>query len=253
MSTSDILDAMGSVVKGRFLEIRDQLYNPNVKGAGYERIVRSFLSSYLEGRYSFYERCSLLDTKLQIGTAFSYGENEWDVVAVHRNVVPQIVLERMGAPIVPYDAVSFVVAVKQTLTLPNLEKDLERFTRLDQVEYSKLGATVGGDLSVDQPLRILFYYEGAPNQEQLMTLAVRQSSWDLAVSFQGETFLANGNLPLTKRISANPDKPIFQTRKRVLPWLLLYITASLPYPLGRNTGNLVLNLLREDLEKPVRK
>ena len=59
MSIDNTLKAMGTETKGRFESIRNQLYNPNIKG-----------------RFSFYEWCSLLDTPLRISEVFSDAENE---------------------------------------------------------------------------------------------------------------------------------------------------------------------------------
>lgn len=255
MSIDNILGAMSAETKGRFESIRNQHYNPNVKGGGYERIVRVFLESYLEGRNSFHERCSLLDTQLRIGEVFSDAENEWDVVGTYKNAIPSVVLEREGAPIIPYDAVAFIVAVKQTLTQKNLEKDLDRYRRLSSVEYEKLSASVGGDATIDHPLRVLFYYEGTVTQEQLMELVVHHSSWDIAVSFKDESFIANSELFLTKHLTGGIDKPLFKPPScHVLPWLILYLTACTPQPLRRDTTGLLFNLLKRDLEsqRPMR-
>ena len=249
MSIDNILGAMGAETKGRFESIRNQHYNPNVKGGGYEKIVKMFLETYLGGGYLFHERCSLLDTHLRIGEVFSDAENEWDVVGTYKNAIPSMVLKREGAPIIPYDAVAFIIAVKQTLTQKHLEKDLDRYRRLSYVGYEKLSSSIGGDATVDHPLRVLFYYEGKFEQESLMNLAIQHSSWDIAVSFKGESFIANSDLFLTKHLTGSIDKPLFKPpTSHVLPWLLLYLTACIPQPLRRDTSGLLFNLLKKDLE-----
>ena len=248
MSIENILEAMSASVEGRFNTIRKQHYNPNVKGGGYEKIVRSFLEAYLAGRFAFYERCSLLDTKLLIGEAFTAAENEWDVVGTFRNTIPSLVLEREGAPIVPYDAVALIVAVKQTLTQDHLEKDLNRFSRLLDVEYESTKPMIGGAATVDHPLRILFYYEGDFSTNELVILQAFHRAWDIAVSYVGESFLANRDLAFTQHLSGGDERPILRpSTSHVLPWLLLFVGGCSPQPLRRDTCNLLLNLLKREL------
>ena len=249
VSVDNILKLMIAETKGRFEGIYSRHYNPNVKGGDYETVVRVFLEPYLEGRYSFHQRCSLLDTQLRIGEVFSDAENEWDVVGTYKNAAPSMVLKGEAAPIIPYDAVAFIVAVKQTLTQEHLKKDLDRYHRLSSVEYGKPSASVGGDATVDHPLRVLFYYEGTETQEQLMELVLYHSAWDVAVSFKGESFIANGELSFTKHLTGGSDKPLFiPPTSHVLPWLILYLTACKPQPLRRDTSSLLFNLLKRDLE-----
>jgi hypothetical protein len=249
VSIDNIVEAMGAETKGRFESIRNQYYNPNVKGGCYEKVVRGFLETYLGGRFSFHERCSLLDTQLRISEVFSDAENEWDVVGTYKNTIPSMVLEREGAPIISYDAVAFIVAVKQTLTQNHLEKDLDRFHRLSFIEYEKPSTSIGGNATVDHPLRVLFYYEGTVTQEQLMELVIQHSSWDVAISFKGESFIANSELFLTKHLTGSSNKPLFKpSSPHVLPWLILYLTACTPQPLRRDTSGLLFNLLKRDLD-----
>jgi len=244
-----IVEAMSSTTTGKFKEIREIHYNPNVKGGSYEVVVREFLANYLGGRFEFYNRCSLLDTKLHIHEVFSPNENEWDVVGTFRSVVPQVVLERAGAPIIPYDATALIVAVKQTLSLENLAKDLERYNRLRQVQFSKFGLSCFGDYSVGQPMRLLFYYEGQVGQKQKEALLNEDASWDLLISFSEQSFVANRAVPLAAKLLSQSSLALLHVTEHALPWLLLFISASLPFPLGRNTGDLMYNLLRESYSK----
>jgi len=156
----NLLTGMSAEMRGRFEKIRNQRYNPNVKGAGYENIVAEFLSTYMGGPYEFHVRCSLLDTQLRIFDLFSHMENEWDIAATFRIVAPRLVLEMEGAAMIPYDSTAFIVSVKQTLTSEHLHQDLDRYQRLTELGPPSPVLTVTGNFTVERPVKSLFYYDG---------------------------------------------------------------------------------------------
>ena len=239
----EILSAVSQKLRGDFEAIRGTQYNPNVKGYDYEAIVEHFLASYLSGLFEFHQRCSLLDSRLDICKRFNPRENEWDIVATFRHAAPRIVLERGGTAWVPYDAVAFLVAVKQTLTPQALEKDLERYERLACVHFTEFGPTISSEFSVQRPLKILFYYEGSITQTIVETLSRRNNGWDILVSFKEDAILANKCIPLAEKQTL-PQKPLFANIGYSLPILLMFISVSVPMPLRRTSANLIFNLLK---------
>lgn len=244
--SKEILLSMDKGLKGDFEKIRGIHYNPNVKGGDYEKIVNKFLEAYFSGKYTLYMRCSLLDTELKIHDVFSPAENEFDVVATHKRITPQIVIDRNGSVTVPYDATAFIVEVKQTLTITNLSKDLHKYKKLGKVNFSDMGPIISGNFTVEHPFKVLFYYEGNLTEKMIDKLIKSRKHWDILISFKPDILIASGELPLTKKLTK--AEPIAIYNQYCLAVMLYYLPATLPTPLGGNTANLIFNLLKVGLE-----
>jgi hypothetical protein len=85
-----------------------------------------------------------------------------------------------------------------------LRKDLEKYQKLSQLPFSQQGVSVGGDYTINRPIRILLYYEGEISEKILETLIENKTSWDMLENISGDLFIANDNLPLTKRLVEGP-------------------------------------------------
>ena len=125
------LEGIENGLKSEFNNLRDKHFNTNTKGYEYEKILKDFLASYFGGIYDFHVRVPLVDIELEALSVFSSSENEFDVVATYKTVVPRIVLKVHETSFLPYDAVAFIAEVKQTVTKAGLESDLKKFDKLD--------------------------------------------------------------------------------------------------------------------------
>jgi len=115
-----ILDNIDFTLRNRFNEIRRQHFNPNTKGYEYEKIVAKFFEEYLGGVLDFHVRAALIDSDLKAFEVFSYGENEFDVIATYKSASPRIVLKVGDVKYIPFDSVALLIEVKQTLNKNNL-------------------------------------------------------------------------------------------------------------------------------------
>jgi len=241
-----ILENIEQKLKNRFNEIHKTFYNPNVKGANYERILAEFLTEYFGGVYDIHTRVALLDGDLRALEIFSSGENEFDVVATFKTMCPRIVLEIGDMRYVPYDGVAFLVEVKQTLTKRSLEEDLSKLDKVSQLGYywrECVTAELTGRYKIDRPLRALFYHERRTDDKVLADLLSHYSSWDLLLVLSEDMLLANyETLPLIRACSPRTDRII-----RLFPYPLLQfimtIHASRSFPLYVNTSHVFLKLL----------
>ncbi|MCK4405690.1 MAG: hypothetical protein KAV43_04215 [Hadesarchaea archaeon] len=237
-----IVQSMEGRLRDEFARLRKVIFNPNVKGQEYELRVKEFFEPYLMGVYDFHVRCSLLDAELKAFSIFSQVENEFDVVATHKIASPRLVLKTGTSAFVPYDAVAFVISVKQTLSLPALEKDLDKYQKVGQLPFSKLGPALEGKYTIERPMRVLLYSEGGLSNSVLGKLLEMKQVWDILENVSEDTLITNDNLPFTRALAKK--EPSLEFKEHSLAMLMLFLSVSIPSPLGLNTGNLLFNLIR---------
>jgi len=237
-----IVQSIEGRLRDEFASIREVIINPNVKGQAYELKVNEFFESYFGGRYDFHVRCSLLDSKLKAFTILSPAENEFDVVAVHKTALPRIVLDMGASAFIPYDAVAFIISIKQTLSLPALERDLDKYQKVSQLPFSELGPALTGKYTIERPMRVLLYYEGGLSNSIVDKLSEMRQVWDILENVSEDTFITNDNLPFTKPLAK--EKSLLTFKEHSLGMLMLFLSVSIPHPLGLDTGKLLFNLLR---------
>jgi hypothetical protein len=196
-----LLDTIEEQLKTKFAELRDQRYNPNTKGYDYEEIVKEFFEAYVGGAFELLIRVGLLDVELKVLSVLKPSENEFDVVALYKNAVPRLVQHRL----VPYDSVAFIIEVKQTLTLPNLEADLLKLSKLDELQITpeRICSNTGffTQYQLKRPIRLLFYYEVQADMEKVYeTLSGKYANaWDICVILTENVVFTNSTLPFVKQ------------------------------------------------------
>jgi len=235
-----LLESVEGELGDKFSRLRELHYNPNTKGYSYEKILRDFLEPYLGGIYDFHLRVPIIDFELKTYEIFSSGENEFDVVSTYKTSIPRIVFKAEETAFVPYDAVAFLIEVKQTLNKAALKKDLGKLDKLNGLHLgNRFGVTIGGRFNIQRPLRALFYYESEISDKTLLEVLNRnRGAWDLTMVFGDNTILANPSLPIIGKgkIAISKRYPLLQS--------MLVITASLPYPPVVNAWSLFENLLK---------
>ena len=121
----------------KFEAIREEIIPPNTKGGEYEEIVKKFFEDYIGDAFEFLTRFGVLDIELKVNSIYKTGENEFDVVAIYRDAVPKLRHHRL----VPYDAVAFIIEVKQNLRLSFLKKDLMKLRKLNELKVHPIDST----------------------------------------------------------------------------------------------------------------
>jgi hypothetical protein len=240
---TELLTEIENGLKDKFLSVRKKHFNRNKKGYEYEKTLATFLESYLGGVYDFYVRVPLIDHELEALSILSVDENEFDVVATYKTAVPKIVLKAHDTSYIPYDAVAFVVEVKQKLDKTVLEDDLEKLDKLGKLKVGKrFGDHFTTKYSIQRPLKILFYYESGTTIDTLIaSLNNKRNAWDFMVVLMDGDMFGNPSMPIVgKRYKI--DKIVRKTNYPLLR-LMLYATTSLPCPPIVNTWDLFLNLL----------
>lgn len=86
-------------------------YNPNTKGADYEKVICDLLNTYLSSRFEFYTRAQIVDRGLKHRRIFQRGFREIDVVGTFNTTAPKIVLKAGHSVIIPYDAIALLAEV----------------------------------------------------------------------------------------------------------------------------------------------
>ncbi|MBZ5529575.1 MAG: hypothetical protein LAN71_16970 [Acidobacteriia bacterium] len=240
-----LLESVESELINKFKQLRELHYNPNTKGYSYEKALKDFLELYLGGIYDFHVRVPIIDCKLESYSVFSSGENEFDVVGTYKTAVPKIVFKAQETSFVPYDAVSFLLEVKQTLNNEVLENDLRKLNKLNRLPLgNRFGVTIGGKYNIQRPLKALFYYESEISDKTLLsTLDKYGNAWDLTIVLDDNTLLANPQLPL---IQATHTSEIAISKRYPLLQSMFIITTSLPYPPIVSAWSLFVNLLRPE-------
>ena len=239
-----LLESVEGELRDKFRRLRKMHYNPNTKGYSYENILKDFLELYLGGIYDLHLRVPIIDFELKTSEIFSSGENEFDVVSTYKTAVPRIVFKAEETAFVPYDAVAFLMEVKQTLNKGALKKDLEKLDKLNELHLGdRFGVTIGGGFNIQRPLRALFYYESEISDKTLLEMLNKyRSAWDLTMVFDDNMILANPLLPIIGK--GTPATEIAVSKRYPLLQSMFIITASLPYPPIVNAWSLFMNLLK---------
>ncbi|HML03608.1 MAG TPA: DUF6602 domain-containing protein [Candidatus Bathyarchaeia archaeon] len=198
-----LLDAIETQLNNSFQAIRNLKYNPNTKGYDYEGILKKFFEDYLGNAFEFLTRVGVIDNELKMNSTLISGENEFDVVAIHKNAVPKIVINRF----VPFDSVAFITEVKQTLTVENLESDLIKLGKLSLLKVSDRSqiGNLPSNFNIEKmrrPLRLLFYYEQKADFEKVKRLLEvdYKESWDLFVVLTQHLVICNTTMPLITNV-----------------------------------------------------
>lgn len=224
----------------------------NVKGRNYEIAVKEFFESRLGGLYDFHTRCSLLDSQLKALTLLSIKENEFDIAAVHKTA-PSVLHSVLRKVIwIEYDTVAFITSVKQTLSPSFLEEDLEKYQKVNQLqffedEYEFKIKHIMTPFTLRKPMKILFYYEGGLSQKIVNNLKEMKGAWDILEIVSKDTLLMNKNLPIAKpflRKENTQAEGILKFAPNSLSYLLFFLSASIPIRVGLGTSRLLFNLLR---------
>jgi hypothetical protein len=223
-----LLASIEEQLKTRFQEIRDEKYNPNTKGYDYEKILQSFFKNYLGGAFDFLIRVGVLDIELKIKSVLKSVENEFDVVAIYKDAVPKLVHHRL----VPYDSVAFITEAKQTLTLPKLEEDLQKFEKLRTLQVADNRRRTFADKRVitvpriHRPLRFLFYYEAEADMEKVRQLleCEHKDAWDICVVLKRNAVIVNTTLPFVKTVWFK-DSPVWEGKYPLLKGMFFTCTS----------------------------
>jgi len=238
MNIDDLIGKFEESLREKFDNIRTTLYNPNVKGGQYERILREFFETYLGDVFNFNSRAALIDTNHDIFELLKPSENEFDVVAQFKTTFPSKVYAYGDIQYVSYDSCAFIVEVAQTLTKKQLQEDLNKLGKLNTLN-KKLGwlqkgkrfqaPILGGQANVEYPLRILFYYEASISGEELASAISKETEcWDILIILQKERLLINTSLPI---LFKKPPRPWFSAKGNVLLLLFHVLGGSIPYPI----------------------
>jgi len=233
---------MGKQLALRFEYLRSLYFNPNTKGSGYENVLKRLLNEYLGGVVTLHTRCFLIDRDQHLLRLLQHGKNEFDVVATFNSACPRIVLREGVIRYVPFDAIAFMIQVKQTLTKPNLEKDLEKFEKVSQADTSKrFDVKITGDYSVDYPIRVLAYYEKQIDAKEFRELIEKKpKNWDLIILVKDDQLYYNTELPFAQKVMGG--KMVKPFHPHALCWLLLILSLSFTIPPVVNTAQTFLNL-----------
>lgn len=237
MNMEDLVNNFSNSLEDEFKKLRSIHYNPNVKGGGYEKILKEFLETYLGNVFTFDSRVALIDTNHDIFQLLKPSQNEFDIVVQYRTTFPSKVYTYKNIHYISYDSCAFVIEVAQTLTKKQLQDDLNKL-RILTVLNKKLGwldkgkrfdFTVGGPYNVDYPLRVLFYYEASISRKEFTSALEKEiDSWDVLVLLKEKLLLLNSQLPA---VIKKPPALWVTVKENALLWLFQLLADSLPYPL----------------------
>lgn len=252
---SDLLDGLRDRLRSRWEEYRRQSYNPNTKGAAYEKALANFLRDYVGGAYNIQTRTAVIDDELECFDLFTPAQNEIDVVAVFPQSRPQIVFESEGMTWVPYHGVAFICEVKSTLSTTALRDDLEKTAKLQQIERENgFGVTIGGSTNVDHQLKCLVYDNSSSVSDETLIeiLEDNLNAWDLLLMVEDDEIIANPNLPFTDTLNnalyaygASEEKGLVYAPNGLL-WFLTFICVSIPHPPSITTVNPLLQMVHRE-------
>lgn len=252
----------------------------NSKGATYEESFVDLLTSYFGGLYDVNTRVAVIDPELLCFDMFDYqqGNDELDIVASFTNSKPRVVFETgEGAGTlrwVPYKAVAAVCEVKSQLQKQSLIDDLdklENLSLLDDTLDQRLGMHLGGDYTIEEPVKCLIYNEASIADETLEdVLSKNKEAWHALLIVDEGTLILNSNLPFAdifvpstqafaesteipqevveeamEHMKAHPDmespdidmNPDMVSVDKGLLWFLMTISATIPDPFSVNTAN----------------
>lgn len=144
----------------------------------------------------------------------------------------------------PFDAVAFFIEVAQTLEKGKLEKDLNKLYRLRDFDCSKrFGMTVTGKLSINRPLKTLFYYEMKIAFEAMHELLTKNlDAWDLLLVLSDNILLGNPQLPVVKANS--PTGGMIAIKSNLFLNYILLTQSSMTFAPITDTGSVFVRLMQ---------
>lgn len=224
-------------------------YNPNTKGADYEKVICDLLNTYLSSRFEFYTRAQIVDRGLKHRRIFQRGFREIDVVGTFNTTAPKIVLKAGHSVIIPYDAIALLAEVKSVLNKKRLTEDLQRLGKLMQLKVFEnrflikkiigINEKVFGfpEMRADIPLRLLIYFKTPKDNTIMEGLLNRYSGvWDIVFLVDKEEMILNKDLPFVEALFkvGMPDRT---PNSKFIIWgdipflmLLVAITRTIPIP-----------------------
>lgn len=234
-----LLSSLRAQYQQKFENYKKIHMNPGTKGFELEKVVADILNDYLGSIFDIHTRAEVIDNNMEYLKLFVRGTDEIDIVAVHKNVVPKIVLKIGDTSLVPYDGVAFVMEVKSTMSKPNLEKDLQKLDKLAKLPLtpSRFGATVGGTHALDRPLRTIFYFDQEIDQGVMNQLLLQfKNSWDCVFISRTDEIIINDTLPLYKILVPQQyhKQPLMSWGGNAFIVLLLILSSGIQIPLSAN-------------------
>jgi hypothetical protein len=210
------LDYLEKNLRDRFENILEGSASELSKDSRFEEKVKRFLEDLLDNAFYFYARAGILDNELKVYNALGRKKNSFNIVGVFKSAIPRI---QIMNDLIPYDSVAFLIEVRKSLGLRELEKDLikysilnklkvsdERFRRYRSLKYIKNNPNSGGIL---RPLRILFYYQGLvkrTSQKEVGRLLFKKykTAWDIFITINKHPVVfLNITLPWVKKAAKN--------------------------------------------------
>jgi hypothetical protein len=239
------LEKMENETRSVFDRIRQENYNDNTKGYDYENTLKEFYSLYLCSGFDFFVRRPILDINLRVESVLKR-KNEFDILATYKSAIPRLIYKIKDTNYIPYDSVAFITEVKQTLTKPNLKKDLEKFHKLDKLELGQRFKYMSFPFLRQRPERILFYYERRANPSTILDLLSQKDfveSWDIVTILKDDILIINKTNYVQKEIM---KKDTWAMEKK-FPLLKTMMYATYPNPYMVNSWDLIINLIRSSM------
>lgn len=93
---------------------------------------------------------------------------------------------------IPLDSIAFLIEVKSRMTVGNLEDDLEKLKKVEQLEVNpqRFNISVGGQYKTDKLLKILIYNNKSINEDKMNSLLDEYIAvWDFILIIQERPLL----------------------------------------------------------------
>lgn len=244
-----MIKAIEGQIKNNIKGFEYLTYNPNTKGADYEKVICDLLNAYLGSRFEFYTRAQIVDRELKHRRIFQGGFREIDVVGTFNTTAPKIFLKAGHSVIIPYDAIALLAEVKSVLNKKRLTEDLQRLEKLMQLKVFEnrfpirkivgINEKVFGfpEMRADIPLRLLIYFKTPKDNTIMEELLNRYSGvWDVVFLVDKEEIILNKDLPFVQALfkARMPDRT---PNSKFIIWgdtpflmLLVAITRTIPIP-----------------------
>lgn len=251
---NELLEGLRNRLRSQWREYRKQSYNPNSKGAAYEKALANLLRDYVGGTYDIRTRTAVIDDSLECFNIFSPSENEIDVVAIFPQSKPQVVFEADNLSWIPYHGVAFICEVKSALTTTALRDDLAKTGKLAEIEREDgFGVTIGGSTTVNYQLKCLVYDEVKSVSIDTIYDILEQNidAWDLLLLVERNELIANPKLPFSETAGKplychkNTDAGLVHVHNGLL-WFLAYISVSIDYPPSISTVTPLLEMIHRE-------
>ena len=208
---------------------RNLHYNANTKGAAYEKAFANFLDDYFGNTFDVRTRTAVLDDELKTLELFSKGESELDIVVSFKQTIPQLVLDAGGMSWVAYNGVAFICEVKSRLTTSALRNDLDKISKLREVERAEDDITFIREHKYykrEQMLLLVYDQNESTTESILGILYDNLEQWDMVLSVEDNILLINPHLPYTETFESKEGEITIASPG--LLWLLVLIPASIP-------------------------